>query len=300
MWLRKNFIIRKPYYGTVFRFGETCGCGKHIVYTKCQKRIKLQPYLIESVQREIRTLYEVSRNPNFVQVIRSWRENNTFVIEMEYCDQNFMEVITDCYSKPGQRFVEKFLWEVIHDIALGLAYLHRTGTAHRDIKPANILIERGKIKIADLGLAKVLSEFNTFAGTQRYQAPEIQTNRYEVSVDIYALGIMMREAMTGAILPAQIPTPEALWNTPYSEVLKSLVIACANPPESRPTAREMYTTAAQKYNIELGETIQSTIQELRSLDYAIDMVSNNTELQAIRDQKIAELQRLRQSMLYEN
>jgi eukaryotic-like serine/threonine-protein kinase len=88
--------------------------------------------------------------------------------------------------------------------ALGRAvgYLHDHGIVHRDLKPANIFLEQGLLKVGDYGLSKSMSSSHRSAqtssvGTVHYMAPEIASGNYDKSVDIYALGVLLFEMLTG-------------------------------------------------------------------------------------------------------
>src|SRR5262249_32096378 len=88
--------------------------------------------------------------------------------------------------------------------ALGRAvnYLHEAGIVHRDMKPANIFLEQGMLKVGDYGLSKSMSSSHRSAqtssvGTVHYMAPEVASGNYDKSVDIYALGIILYEMLTG-------------------------------------------------------------------------------------------------------
>ena len=90
----------------------------------------------------------------------------------------------------------------LREIAKGLTYLHDRGIVHRDLKPHNVFYEDGFVKIGDYSLSKVMTASHRSAhtmtvGTVHYMAPEISMGRYDHTVDIYALGIMLYEMITG-------------------------------------------------------------------------------------------------------
>ncbi len=92
----------------------------------------------------------------------------------------------------------------IRELAKGLGYLHDRGIVHRDLKPENIFFEEGCIKIGDYGLSKYISVSRQSAqtisvGTVHYMAPEIGSGRYHRGIDIYALGIILYEMLTGRV-----------------------------------------------------------------------------------------------------
>lgn len=89
-------------------------------------------------------------------------------------------------------------------IAAGVAYLHDHGIVHRDLKPGNIFNDDGVVKIGDYGLSKFIScsrrsGQTESVGTFHYMAPEIGKGVYGKEIDIYALGIMLCEMLTGRV-----------------------------------------------------------------------------------------------------
>lgn len=89
-------------------------------------------------------------------------------------------------------------------ITAGLSFLHDRGIVHRDLKPANVFRDQASIKVGDVGLSKYISESRRSAQTQSvgtvyYMAPEVARGRYGREVDVYALGIMLYEMITGTV-----------------------------------------------------------------------------------------------------
>ncbi|WP_082538500.1 MULTISPECIES: serine/threonine-protein kinase [unclassified Pseudonocardia] len=91
------------------------------------------------------------------------------------------------------------------DVATGLAHIHARGVVHRDVKPSNIMLCRRtrKARLTDFGIARVmgyasLTQTGAVLGTAAYLAPE-QASGDSVSpaVDVYALGLLLIEALTG-------------------------------------------------------------------------------------------------------
>jgi serine/threonine-protein kinase len=101
-----------------------------------------------------------------------------------------------------------------------LAYLHASGIVHRDLKPQNIMLcADGTLRIMDFGIAKAagmrrltFSGFSPVMGTPDYMAPEqVKGKRGDARSDIYALGVMLYEMLTGKT-PFQGPNPFAIMN----------------------------------------------------------------------------------------
>lgn len=93
---------------------------------------------------------------------------------------------------------------LIESLLDALSAAHRLGLVHRDVKPENVLIdEDGRPKLADFGLARAVTEVTststgTVMGTVAYLAPElVQRGEADARTDIYAVGIMLFEALTG-------------------------------------------------------------------------------------------------------
>jgi len=140
-------------------------------------------------------------HPNIVTIhdVSEGEEGRPTFIAMEFIrGTNLKELL-----RPGTPLDLPFVSEVVGQIARALDYAHSQGVVHRDIKPANILITaEGQVKITDFGIARIdtsnLTQDTQLLGTPNYMAPEqIQGTGTDQRVDVFALGVMLYEMLTG-------------------------------------------------------------------------------------------------------
>ena len=142
------------------------------------------------------------KHPNLVGLydVRTDAEDNYWIV-MEYVSgDRLVEII----ERHPQGLPEAEAIRTLEGIASAVAYLHDNGIVHRDLKPANIFLENGVVKIGDYGLSKFISVSRRSGqtesvGTVHYMAPEISNGRYGKQIDIYALGILLYELLTGRV-----------------------------------------------------------------------------------------------------
>lgn len=140
------------------------------------------------------------KSPHLVTIfdVKYNEQGKPFVI-MEYVSgPNLRQMLDEHPAGLGTQKAAFFLRE----IAKGLQYLHDCGIVHRDLKPGNIFFENGIVKIGDYGLSKAISTSQHSAqtvtvGTVHYMAPEIGAGKYDRSIDIYAMGAVLYEMLTG-------------------------------------------------------------------------------------------------------
>uniref|UniRef100_U5EY70 mitogen-activated protein kinase n=1 Tax=Corethrella appendiculata TaxID=1370023 RepID=U5EY70_9DIPT len=103
-----------------------------------------------------------------------------------------------------QRLTDEHVQFLVYQILRGLKYIHSAGIIHRDLKPSNIAVnEDCELKILDFGLARPTeNEMTGYVATRWYRAPEIMLNwmHYNQTVDIWSVGCIMAELLTGRTL----------------------------------------------------------------------------------------------------
>lgn len=163
---------------------------------------------VEKLLKEPRLLAAMD-HPNIVTVITAEKSSNLFYIVMEYVDGMSLEQ----YLRKHQilklpRALEQFL-----EICAALEYAHGRKIIHRDIRPANVLMSKdGRLKVTDFGTSRFLLDHkfaSTRVGSPPYMAPEHFSGRATLQSDIYSMGILMYECLTGK-LPFFDPSPQKM------------------------------------------------------------------------------------------
>lgn len=205
------------------------------------------PAFAERFNREARTLARLS-HPGIV-AIHDFGETTSsssdniappmFYFVMEFVDGTNLRQLMN-----GQKLPPEQAYAIVPQVCDALQFAHDEGVVHRDIKPENILIDRrGRVKIADFGLAKLVAGSNDdftltgthqVMGTPRYMAPEQMEGSREVDhrADIYSLGVVFYEMLTGQIPAGHFDPPSHKANVDHR--LDSIVLkAMARDPDRR-------------------------------------------------------------------
>src|SRR5271157_4022922 len=140
--------------------------------------------------------------PNLLAIhdLKSNDAGDSFVV-MEYVAGPSLASVLKQYPE-GLPLHEVRHW--LKGLVDGVAYLHDHGIVHRDLKPANLFMEEGMVKIGDYGLAKLITpsqgtDHSESIGTCHYMAPEIGSGKYNKPIDVYAIGVIVYEMLTGRV-----------------------------------------------------------------------------------------------------
>ncbi|MCB9651690.1 MAG: protein kinase [Deltaproteobacteria bacterium] len=165
------------------------------------------------------------RHPNIVEIYDVHRDEGDFFIVMEYLAGEDLRLMLATARKAGFRFPVGVAGRIISDASAGLDFAHRAvdadgrplGVVHRDIGPTNIILTyHGISKVLDFGVAKanihnIYTRPGTLKGKYGYASPEqVQHRALDARSDIFSLGIVLHELLTGQRLFRGKTPPETL------------------------------------------------------------------------------------------
>ncbi len=201
----------------------------------------------ERFNREGRVLAKLN-HPNIVSVFDFGQTGGFYYLTMEYVDGvNLRQAMRAGRFSPAEAL------SIVPKVCEALQYAHEQGILHRDIKPENILLDaKGRVKIADFGIAKLVGEdqpnitlTNTGAalGTPHYMAPEQLEKPATVDhrADIYSLGVVFYEMLTGELPIGRFAAPSS--KTPVNTTVDDVVFRTLEKDRERrfQSAGEMRT-----------------------------------------------------------
>ena len=156
---------------------------------------------VRRFQREALSVSNLS-HPNIVEVYDVGEEDGEYYIVMEYLNGKTLKQLL----KKRESLTITEVIDIMSQITDGIAHAHDAYIIHRDIKPQNIIIEDdGRIKITDFGIAMALNatqltQTNSVMGSVHYLPPEQASGKSAtVKSDIYSMGILMYELITGTV-----------------------------------------------------------------------------------------------------
>ena len=246
---------------------------------------------------EVEIIKDMSECEYSIKYIDSFEEKNNMFIVTELCDSNLRNEIKN--KKNG--FSIEYIKKIFSQINEGLKFLiNSKKIIHRDLKPDNILINKikrndnsiyYKFKLCDYGFSKYFDEkfLESNVGTEIYEAPEINNNKYTTLSDLFSIGIILYEFYYGNL---KISKEQILnnikkglkiknENDDINEFinLKNLIKECTNEEEKRINWNDYFNHSFFYYEIEIIININ-----LEDLNNNIKLIGfdnfneNNTEL----------------------
>ncbi|MFA5459473.1 MAG: Stk1 family PASTA domain-containing Ser/Thr kinase [Bacilli bacterium] len=212
---------------------------------------------VRRFQREALSASSLS-HPNIVEMYDVGEDNGKYYLVMEYIEGKTLKQLL---KRRGFLTIPEVV-DIMLQLTEGLAHAHDSYIVHRDIKPQNVLIlENGLVKLTDFGIAVALNssqltQTNSVMGSVHYLPPEQASGRGStIKSDIYSLGIIMYELLTGKLpfkgenaieialkqLKDQMPSiRKQLTDLPQSIENIILKSTAKNPKNRYRDAREMY------------------------------------------------------------
>lgn len=218
-------LLGKGGFGETYLAKDTHLPGHPLRVVKRLQPQSSDPFVLPTASRlfdtEAETLYNLGKHDRIPELFAHFQENQEFYVVQEYIEGHDLtkEII------PGKQLSETQVTELLRGILEVLEFVHRHKIVHRDIKPANLIrrAKDGKIVLIDFGAVKQIStqihaqgQFNRTVtiGTEGYMPSEQSKGHPQLCSDIYAVGMVCIEALTG-VLPNQLPTDsntlEVIW-----------------------------------------------------------------------------------------
>ena len=170
---------------------------------------------LKRFQREARAVATL-RHPNIVQVFDFGTQDDVSYMVMEYLEGHTLKAELNALAGRGETMPLAEVARIFEAVADALDYAHRQGMVHRDIKPANVMLTtKGEVILTDFGIARIVggtqyTATGAVVGTPAYLSPEQgQGERGDERSDIYALGVVLYEMVTGKV-PFDADTPLAV------------------------------------------------------------------------------------------
>lgn len=228
----------------------------------------LKPHLVSDenvIKRFIQELRYARRitHENVIRIHDFLAVGNSYAISMEYFPSRSLASL----MMSGQPMPTLRALNILRGICHGMAVAHRAGIIHRDLKPANVLInEEELVKVVDFGVAAAgsrgdmgLTKSGLIVGTPLYMAPEqAQNGTVDPRTDIYSLGVIMYELLTGR--------PPYAGPDPLSILLKHIQGNPAPPRQNNPALSEALETTI------LTAMALNPAERYRSMDELADVL----------------------------
>jgi serine/threonine protein kinase len=188
---------------------------RHVAIKVLRADLVEQDEFLERFRREAHAVSGL-RHANIVQVFDFDIQSDFYYMVMELLEGDTLRARLNEYRVKKERMPLDEIACILADVLNGLGYAHSEGVIHRDIKPANIMLtKKGQAVLTDFGIAQILGGTQVTAagammGTLNYMAPEQGLeNRCDARSDIYSLGIVLYEMLTG-YTPFDADTPLAI------------------------------------------------------------------------------------------
>jgi serine/threonine protein kinase len=284
-------LVARSGMASIFRATDM-RTGREVAIKVPHPEMEADPVLYDRFQREAE-IGEKLDHPGVMKVLANGDRSQIYMV-MEWVNGRLLrQVLHDSGKLPLERATR-----IAVNIADALDYIHRKGVVHRDLKPENIMLDGDdQIKLIDFGIAgKEGARRLTFAklsqvmGTPDYISPEqVKGKRGDGRSDIYALGVMLYEMLTGKT-PFQGPNPFAIMN---DRLMNNPIPPREVNPEISPEVQEVIYRALEREPQNRYSTANEFAWDLEHLDQV--GVADRAEL---RDWKVRKTPLVKQILFY--
>jgi serine/threonine-protein kinase len=184
--------------GAVYKGVDTM-LDREVAIKALKPELASQTAIVERFRSEAVTLAKL-QHPNIATLYSLFRQGDELYMVLEYVRGETLDTIL---QRRGALSAAEAI-PVFSQVLDGIDHAHEYGIIHRDIKPANLMLtERGTLKVLDFGIARLLgsarmTRAGSIIGTLEYMAPEqVKGQETDARSDIYALGMMLYEVLTG-------------------------------------------------------------------------------------------------------
>jgi eukaryotic-like serine/threonine-protein kinase len=211
---------------------------------------------------------------NIVGIVTAERVEGAFFIVMEYVKGESLEAVLDREKSLDTPRALNYIVQILR----GVEHAHEAQILHRDLRPANVLVsDSGITKVADFGTSRFLekSHATTVIGSPPYMAPEQFQGRAVLASDLYSVGVMLYQMLTGT-LPYFSPNP--------AQIERMVAQGRCTPPKIKNSQipREISDIVMKALAPEVSARYQRAAELLDDLATAADIDHNATELEDIR------------------
>jgi eukaryotic-like serine/threonine-protein kinase len=241
---RIDSLVARSGMASIFR-GIDLRTGQPVAIKIPHPEMESDPVLFDRFHRE-EEIGKKMDHPGVMKVLPDEDRSREYMV-MEWVDGRLLrKIIAENGKLPLERAVRIAL-----AICDALDYIHSHGVVHRDLKPENIMVDdKDRIKLIDFGIAGqagarrlTFAKLSQVMGTPDYISPEqVKGKRGDARSDIYALGVMLYEMLTGKV-PFQGPNPFAIMN---DRLLNNPIPPRELNPEISPELQEIIYRAIER------------------------------------------------------
>lgn len=255
--------------GAVY-LAKQLGVGNQVALKFLPSHLSDDPQLRKRFEREAALTLEVT-HPGAAQLLDTGIDDEGHLyLAFEYVEGEDLSALLD--REGALPFHEAV--DLVSKVAETLHFAHGKGVIHRDIKPENLRVRRGlaglHVKVLDFGIARLADEVGTkltveggVAGTPRYMAPEqIATGEIDARTDVYALGLVLFEVLTGREAFSHDNTSQLLWAQLHEAVP---VLHDVQPLREYPALDAVIAKACAKEPAQRYPDMQALVMALKEL-----------------------------------